>query len=84
MPISELRACAVVLLGLCFGVSGCGSEDEGGGGIDQGGSGGKSTNGGTGAIIPQGGASGAGGASAGGSGPYVLPPGFTPATNVCQ
>src|SRR5262245_42391167 len=80
MRSESLGAYAVVVC-LCFGVSGCGSEDEGGSGIDKGGSGGVGATGGTGPIITQGGASGAGGASAGGSGPYVLPPGFTPATS---
>src|SRR5262245_52388855 len=74
---------AVVLACLCVWVSGCGSEDEGGSGIDKGGSSGTGGSGGT-TIIPMGGTSGAAGSSgssAGGSGPYVLPPGFTPATS---
>jgi fibro-slime domain-containing protein len=63
---------------LCFGVSGCGSGDEGeGGGLEKGGSS-SGGFGGTGPIIPQGGSSGASGSSGGGSGPYVLPPGYTP------
>jgi fibro-slime domain-containing protein len=70
------------VFGLCFGASGCGSEDEGGGGgLEKGGSGGNAATGGTSPIIPQGGSSGSSGSSSGGSGPYVLPPGFTPATS---
>ena len=82
---TELRAYGVVVLGFCFGLSGCGSESEGGGGLEKGGSSGQGGTGGTPPIIPQGGSSsgsgGTSGASAGGSGPYVLPPGFTPATS---
>lgn len=70
---------ALVALGLGLVAGGCGSEGEGGSGIDQGGSGGKGGSGGTTHIIPMGGTSGTGqGGSGGTGGPYMLPPGFTP------
>jgi fibro-slime domain-containing protein len=69
---------AVPLLGLCVALGGCGSDSEGGGGIDNGDSGGRGGSGGT-VIIPMGGASGNGNGGSGNTGgPYVLPPGFTP------
>jgi fibro-slime domain-containing protein len=70
---------------LCFFVVGCGSDDGGsGGGVDAGGS--KATGGSGGAVvIPMGGSSGANGQGGNGNtgnmGPWVLPPGFTPATS---
>ena len=73
----------VSAIGLCIGVSGCGSDSEGGGGLDSGGSGGKGGSGGS-VIIPMGGTSGngtAGNGNTGNVGPWVLPPGFTEATS---
>jgi len=78
---SSLRV--VSAIGLCIGVSGCGSDGEGGGGLDNGGSGGKGGGSGGSVIIPMGGTSGsgtAGNGNTGNMGPWVLPPGFTPAT----
>lgn len=64
-----------------LGVLGCGSEDGDGGGGVNGGSGGKGGSGGTSVVIPMGGASGTGAGGGGNAGPWVLPPGFTPATS---
>ena len=69
---------AAMLVGL--GVMGCGAVGDGGGGVD-GGSGGNGGTGGTTPVIPMGGVSGTGSGGGGNMGPWVLPPGFTPATN---
>ncbi len=68
----------VVVVGL--GVVGCGSDgDDSGGGVD-GGKGGTSGAGGTTPVIPMGGTgAGTGTGGGGNTGPWVLPPGFTPA-----
>src|SRR5262245_52399004 len=64
---------SVSVMGLCLGVSACGSDDGGDGGLDSKG-GSKATGGSAGTVvIPMGGSSGAVGQGGGGnSGPWVL------------